>query len=265
MPEALNGLFLLKARFLHFAYKKHVHEEFGIGVIEQGTEKFQYQGETHFAPAKSIITVNPDIIHDGSAATEHGYQYRMAYVQRTFVQEVLSEFLRHPASLGYFSTPVTFDPDISRRLLYALRLFEQSSNKLEAQSVFLQTLADLFVRHAQPHVFPKPVSTHPGVIRKACELIHARVAENISLDDIASEVGVSRFYFLRLFKTSTGLSPHAYLMMRRLELAKHLIQQGEPLAQAAYGAGFADQSHMTRHFKSAYGFTPGQFQHAIRL
>lgn len=265
-PETFDGLFLLKARFLHFAYKKHVHEEFGIGVIEQGTEKFQYQGETHFAPASSIITVNPNIIHDGSAATEHGYQYRMAYVQRAFIEGILSEFLSHPASLGYFSTPVTFDADISRRLLYALRLLEQPSpSRLETQSVFLHTLADLFVRHARPHVFPKPVAAHPGVIRKACELIHARVAENISLDDIASEVGVSRFYFLRLFKTSIGLSPHAYLMMRRLELAKHLIQQGESLAQAAYGAGFADQSHMTRHFKSAYGFTPGQFQHAIRL
>ncbi len=50
---------------------------------------------------------------------------------------------------------------------------------------------------------------------------------------LPGEVGVSRFYFLRLFKTSLGLSPHAYLMMRRLELAKHLIQQGETLAQAA--------------------------------
>ncbi len=68
--------------------------------------------------------------------------------------------------------------------------------------------------------------------------------------------------FLRLFKASTGLSPHAYLMMRRLELAKHLIQQGKTLAQAAYDAGFADQSHLPRHFKAAYGFTPGQFQHA---
>lgn len=265
-PEALEGVFLLKARFLRFAYKKHVHEEFGIGVIEQGTEKFEYQGETHFAPTKSIITVNPDIIHDGSAATEHGYQYRMVYVPPAFVQELLSEFLNHSAPLGYFSTPVTFDADISQRLLYALRLLENpSSNRLEAQSVFLHTLADLFVRHAQPHLFTKSVSAHPGVIRKACELIHAKVMENISLDEIAKEVGVSRFYFLRLFKTSLGLSPHAYLMMRRLELAKHLIQQGETLAQAAYDAGFADQSHMTRHFKSAYGFTPGQFQHAIRI
>jgi AraC-like DNA-binding protein len=77
-----------------------------------------------------------------------------------------------------------------------------------------------------------------------------------SLDEIAREVGVSRFYFLRLFKASTGLSPHAYLMMRRLELAKHLIQQGKTLAQAAYDAGFADQSHLTRHFNSCVWIYP---------
>ncbi len=67
--------------------------------------------------------------------------------------------------LGYF-TPVTFDADISQRLLWFLRLLENpSSNRLEAQSVFLHTLADLFVRHAQPHLFTKPVSAHPGVIQ----------------------------------------------------------------------------------------------------
>ncbi|GAK60066.1 transcriptional regulator, AraC family [Candidatus Vecturithrix granuli] len=264
MPEAVNGIFLLKARFLHFAYKKHVHEEFGIGVIEQGAEKFEYQGEMHVAPASSVVTVNPEILHDGAAATDSGFQYRMAYVPAVFVQELLSEVFENTASLRYFSTPVTFDPDLSRRLLYALRLLEQNPDSiLEAQSCFFQTTVDLFLRHTYPHHSSKNLLSNPAVIRHACEFIRARVTENISLDEIAREVGVSRFYFLRLFKASTGLSPHAYLMMRRLELAKHLIQQGKTLAQAAYNAGFADQSHLTRHFKAAYGFTPGQFQHAI--
>lgn len=263
-PEAVNGVFLFKARFLHFAYKKHVHEEFGIGVIEQGAEKFQYQGAVHFAPASSVVTVNPDILHDGAAATDSGFQYRMAYVPPAFVQEILSEVSENTASLRYFPTPVTFDPDLSRRLLYALRLLEHPSGSiLEAQSCFFQAITGLFLHHAQPRHSSKHLLSNPGVIRHACEFIRARVAENISLDEIAREVGVSRFYFLRLFKASTGLSPHAYLLMRRLELAKHLIQQGKTLAQAAYDAGFADQSHLTRHFKAAYGFTPGQFQHAM--
>ncbi|MDY0094470.1 MAG: AraC family transcriptional regulator [Candidatus Vecturithrix sp.] len=261
-PEAVKDVFLLKARFLHFAYKKHVHEEFGIGVIEQGAEKFEYQGEMHIAPTAAIVTVNPDILHDGAAASENGFQYRMAYVPVMFVQEILSEF--STTALRYFPSPVTFNSKISRRLLYALRSLEQQSGSiLEAQTCFFQAIADLFLSHAQPRYSPTHVVNNPAVIRHACEFIRTRVADNLSLDEIAREVGVSRFYFLRLFKASTGLSPHAYLMMRRLELAKHLIQQGKTLAQAAYDAGFADQSHLTRHFKAAYGFTPGQFQHAI--
>jgi AraC-like DNA-binding protein len=263
-PKALKGIALLKARFKDFVYSKHVHEEFGIGVIEQGTQKFQYYGETHFAPPQAIITVNPDMVHDGETATETGYQYRVAYVPIDFIHEILSEISDSTGSLRYFRDPVTFDPEVSQRLLHALWLFDQHPHDLlEAQSCFIQAIADLYIRHAQPHYAPKPLKHNPAIIRKACELIRARATENLSLEEIAREVGLSRFHFLRLFKAFTGLSPHAYLLLRRLELVKALIEQGYPLVQTAYEAGFADQSHMTRRFKSAYGITPGQYQQAL--
>ena len=215
-----------------------------------------------------MITVNPDMIHDGEAATKTGYQYRVAYVQADLIREFLREASSTTASsLRYFSKPVTFDPDISQRLLYALRLFDRPhkpTNLLEAQSTFLQALADLFTRYAQPQYSPSRPGSNPGIIRRAREFMQDRISENLSLDDIAAAAGVSRFYFLRLFKASTGLSPHAYLVMRRLELAKALIRQGFSLAHAAYESGFADQSHMTRRFKAAYGFTPGQYQQAFQ-
>lgn len=263
-PEAFKSISLFKAQFKYFVFSKHVHEEFGIGVIEQGTQKFQHQGTTHLAPPQAIITVNPDEIHDGEAATNAGYQYRMAYIQSVVIHELLSECSGSRASMRYFSNPVTFDPEVSARLLYALRLLDQQpQNLLEAQTCFIQAIADLFIRHAQPRHSPQPLKNNPAVIRKACEFIRTKSFENPSLEDIAREVGISRFHFLRLFKATTGLSPHAYLIMRRLELAKALIKQGYSLAQAAHEAGFADQSHMTRRFKAAYGVTPGQYQKAF--
>ena len=86
----------------------------------------------------------------------------------------------------------------------------------------------------------------------------------LGLAALAAEAGLSRFQFLRGFARDTGLPPHAYLIQRRLSLARHLIAQGTALADAAAGAGFADQSHMTRAFVRAFGVTPAQYAGAVR-
>jgi AraC-like DNA-binding protein len=81
----------------------------------------------------------------------------------------------------------------------------------------------------------------------------------VTLEDLAGECGLGRFRLLRDFARTTGLTPHAYLLQRRTELARRLIAAGTPLAEAAIAAGFADQSHMTRNFTRRYGYTPGAY------
>lgn len=81
----------------------------------------------------------------------------------------------------------------------------------------------------------------------------------MSLNDLARLCGISRFQVLRGFARETGLTPHAYLVQRRLQMARRLIAQGMDLAEAAASSGFADQSHMTRAFVRTYGLSPGRY------
>jgi AraC-like DNA-binding protein len=83
------------------------------------------------------------------------------------------------------------------------------------------------------------------------------------LGELAEIAGLGRFQLLRGFARATGLTPHAYLLQRRTELVRRLIARGETLAKAAAGAGFADQSHMTRCFVAIYGFSPGVYARAF--
>jgi AraC-like DNA-binding protein len=71
--------------------------------------------------------------------------------------------------------------------------------------------------------------------------------------------GVDRFTLARHFRRALGTSPDRYRTMRRLGLARAAIERGLPLAETAASAGFADQSHMTRQFKRAYGLTPARW------
>jgi AraC-like DNA-binding protein len=85
----------------------------------------------------------------------------------------------------------------------------------------------------------------------------------VSLAELAALSGVSRFQLLRGFAHEVGTTPHAYLVQRRVRLARQLLATGQTPVQAAMQAGFADQSHMIRAFVRQIGVTPSRYQAAI--
>jgi AraC-like DNA-binding protein len=78
------------------------------------------------------------------------------------------------------------------------------------------------------------------------------------------ETGLDRYTLARSFRNRFGTSPHRYLVGRRLERVRAEIARDASLADAAYAVGFADQSHMTRHFKARFGLTPGHYAVLLR-
>ncbi len=105
--------------------------------------------------------------------------------------------------------------------------------------------------------------THPRAVAEALAFIHANYARELSLTDIAEAVHLSPFHLARLFKQSLGVSQHQYLIQLRVNCASWLLSAGSgerSLAEVASAVGFADQSHLTRHFKRVLGVTPRQFR-----
>ena len=96
-----------------------------------------------------------------------------------------------------------------------------------------------------------------GVARVDAHL-RAHVADNISLDALADVAGLSKFYLLRGFRRTYGLTPHGYQRQLRLARAWSAIADGQSLTRATYDAGFADQSHLTRQFAAQFGITPAR-------
>ncbi len=99
-------------------------------------------------------------------------------------------------------------------------------------------------------------------LSRVCERIEASLEDGISLDELAGEARMSRFHFARAFREATGVPPHRYLTLRRIERAKDLLQQTElPLADVALACGFGNQSHFTLRFRETVGMTPRRFRH----
>ena len=111
----------------------------------------------------------------------------------------------------------------------------------------------------------KPADIAPPVaVLRAVELMRRRITEPLSLDELAHAAGLSPFHFARQFKTATGHPPHDYLVRLRVDRAQELMrtERSWSMAAVAQDAGFADQSHMARHFKRVLGVTPRQFADA---
>jgi AraC-like DNA-binding protein len=95
------------------------------------------------------------------------------------------------------------------------------------------------------------------------EYLAAHAREQTPADTLERIAGLDRFTIARHFRRAFGTSPDRYRTLRRLELARDAVERGIPLVEAAVEAGFADQSHMTRQFKRAYGMTPARWAAAV--
>ena len=90
------------------------------------------------------------------------------------------------------------------------------------------------------------------------EVIASGLAADLSLSALAGSIGLSKPHFVRLFRNTAGTSPHRYVVQKRVERARQLIESSSlPLIDVASEVGFASQSHLNRHFRLAFGVTPG--------
>jgi AraC family transcriptional regulator len=115
----------------------------------------------------------------------------------------------------------------------------------------------------------RPASRQPTLekrrLQRVLDYVEARLSENVSLDDLASEACLSPFHFSRLFRRATGLAPHRYLTERRIRHAQQMILAGQAsLAEVALDTGFGSQANFSRVFRKATGVSPGAYRELHR-
>jgi AraC-like DNA-binding protein len=264
-PPELGGVELLRAHYVTQTFNRHTHDGFAVGVIEEGALGFYYHGENVIAPAGMVNLVNPGEVHTGHAATRGGWTYRMFYLDASLLQNAACEMTDRRESIPFFREGVLCDETLAgalRTLHVGLETGQLS--RLEVESRFLDVLTQLIGRHAEPKPILRPVSREPAAVKRARKYIEACYAENVSVQELASIARLSPFHFIRVFQKQTGMPPHAYLMQTRLRRAQALLDQGWRIVDAAYETGFADQSHLTKHFKRTLGYTPGQYRNSVQ-
>jgi AraC-like DNA-binding protein len=153
---------------------------------------------------------------------------------------------------------VSWDRCLAAAIMPALRDLEVPLEELHHDQIVLE-LAEALAAADLSIARRKLSARHWQAVDRVRDFLDASIGDAVSSAALESVAGLSRYSVARHFRACLGTSPYRYIVMRRLERVRELIRRGERLVDAAAASGFADQSHMTRQFKRAYGLSPGRW------
>lgn len=238
-------------------YAKHAHESFSIGAIRSGTSTYINGATRQVIGAGTVVVMNPGDVHACNPIGEQPWSYSMFHVDVTWLAR-LQHDLGCSRDGGFrpfatISTRVLFN---QLNDLYAT-LTDGHAGQLEKEGAAIG-----FFSHMQRMLMPAPLVAEDAGARlaRAAEFINDNFTRLVSVDDISAAAGLSPAHLIRSFKSRFGMTPHAYLVNRRIEHGRAQLRRGLPIAEVALDAGFADQAHFQRAFKQHVAATPGQYR-----
>ena len=258
-PPELPGVDVMSVE--HSARRWRVfHDTYAVVTILDVSGRsieWLYRRKIHRTEAKNIMLIEPGEVHASMKITPPA-TFRVLCVDPSLVACVAKE-LAMTTSHPHLKLVNVTDPPFFRAFALLHRSLENGANMLERQSHFsacIRLLVDECTETSSTTGLKQPERL---CLLRARDFIWEYYPENITLEGLATVTGLSRFHLARAFAREFGIPPHMYLNRVRLAKAKKLITDGIPLAIVAVEAGFADQSHFTRHFLKTYGVTPAQY------
>lgn len=155
-----------------------------------------------------------------------------------------------------------------RQLEQTLMLLRTELHQGGGSPLYVESLANVLAVNLlrdyssiQPRIAVYQGGLSDRKILQISEYIQAHLDQDIKLADLATVVGMSQFHFSRMFKQSTGVSPHQYVLQQRVERAKQLLKRTKwSIAEIALHCGFNSQSHLGKAFRAAIGMTPNEYR-----
>jgi AraC-like DNA-binding protein len=256
--DLLGGFDYLAADYHRQNFAKHIHDEYLIGLIERGIHDVWCRGETWHAGAGTIATFAPGEPHLGGAGADQGWSQKIFYLPESLIQHVLEDSGRPARGTIDFESPFQTNAFAAHGLRALWRLLEsQHSSPLEVEEHLIQFLPSFVALVSTSRTLARKLV--PPKFRDVRDFIHAHFSETLRLGTLAAIAGCSKASLIYGFKKQFGLPPNRYIIKVRIDQARQLIRDRQDIAEVACAVGFADQSHLTRHFKAVLGVTPARY------
>lgn len=250
----------LTASFITHEFSPHSHDTFSIGAIENGCQVAMIRGAREHTGPGALYLINPGEVHDGQPGAPEGYRYRMIYPDMEMLRDIIEDVTgRAFNGSPSFARQLLTDVPLASAFNRAHRAIEEGAATLEGEEGMYGVLAAMFARHGSD-IIRAPNHSEPIAMRRVRDYLAQHFDEEVGLETLARVAGLSRAHMIRAFRKEYFITPHAYQTDLRIRHARTLLRAGATPTDTALACGFADQAHLTRHFKARSGLTPAVFR-----
>lgn len=244
-------------------YEPHTHIQWSMGAITGGQSTFVCDDRRYQVSTGTLVFMNPECVHACNPIDNQPWAYLMLYLDAGWLAQLrydlglTGETIWHDIPCDLLTTPQYFNGFCE----LAACLLNPNAELIDKQSRLIRFLSGLLpaISGASDRRPPADGNT-PEKLQQLATYLDAHCTEDLSLDDLCQRTGYSAGYLIRAFKQYFGLTPHAYLINRRVQVGQRELKRGTPIAEAALNAGFADQPHFQRVFKRLVAATPHQYR-----
>ncbi|HVB37962.1 MAG TPA: AraC family transcriptional regulator, partial [Vicinamibacterales bacterium] len=242
----------------------HFHDTYPVGLVRKGTVHLTVGRRIVRVEPGEVVVVHPYEVHGGGSADEL-IECDILYPSIDLMIEATGLV---PCGGGYpcFDSPLFRQSPATMQLRTCLDRFRDRERRsaATADGGVVDALHAVLVQGAPGSARWRPIAGGRSSVDQALDIMLRQVASIRRPGEITERLGVSPFHFSRVFHRAIGVSPIVFLRQLRVARARTLIVDGMALADVAVDAGFFDQPHMNREFKSVFGFPPGQLARTVR-
>ena len=240
-------------------YARHSHETFSIGAVTGGRSVYLNRNAREWVGAGAVVLMNPDDVHACNPIADERWSYRMLHVDVSWLTGLQHELgFSDNHAFRAFSQTMTTAPALYSGLnrLHAILVDD------EAETLRKESAAVTFFSEVQQSLNPAPLPDDDASrqLTRAAEFIAENCTRPLKLEEVCKAADLSASHLIRAFKKRYGMTPHAYLINRRIQYSRAQLRRGRLIADVALDAGFADQAHLQRTFKRLVAATPGQYR-----
>lgn len=252
MNKLLNNILFTNVKESNKDFNMHFHNTYSIGITHKGLYKSKNNNNTLDFYANSTRINNPQELHGGTSQSwSNHYFYPSIKLMSELYFDIYNE-----KKIPIFEKHIINDLLLYKKLKQVFQAITFNKDSFALETYCIDALSYLIKNYSAVGKSLDSNFNNKEVITKSIEFINDTLYDSPSLDKLALNVSLSKYHFIKIFKNEIGLTPHQYIINKKIEHARCLLEKGYSIADAAIESGFNDQSHFNRNFKRIFDFSP---------
>lgn len=254
-----NGYFFAELNYskkYFLNYSKHSHETLALSILGSGNIEIEFHSKpTQILTPNKIVVFNPNEVHRTKSNAKECLDYFTLHFDLSWCKKIqkVDDFMPLQNLID--------EKRIYDELLEVSNLIQNNENEIKTSKLEV-ILEEILTKYISIDEIKEELEDEHIIFKEVEKYILTHLSEPITLDEISKTIGYNEFYIIRVFKKKFGLTPHAFLINKRIEKARQELNKNKDIniSQLSRDVGFYDQSHFSKVFKRVFAKTPNKYK-----